>query len=141
MNMPGQRPRTDRRARDRRADNKALPRQHSAQRFHQRGLATEQMGAAGDIEQQTMRRIEGHQRREAVAPVGDAVQGSCIRHLVGIEHLEIGTDRARIGEWLADREADPRSRIVQRGDDQALLCLATTMRGWSSVDRTHLRLG
>ena len=47
--------------------------------LHQRGLAAEQMGAAGDIQEQTMRRIERHQRREAVAPVGDVAQASARR--------------------------------------------------------------
>ena len=37
----------------------------------QRLLAAEQMRAAGDVEQQPVRRIEADQRRVAVAPVGD----------------------------------------------------------------------
>ena len=40
----------------------------------QRLLAAEQMRAAGDVEQEPVRRIEADQRRVAVAPVGDRVE-------------------------------------------------------------------
>ena len=71
---------------DRGADGKALPRQCVAQHLHQRRFAAEQMGAAGDVEKQAMRGIERHQRREAVAPVGDVVQQAGVGGFIGIEH-------------------------------------------------------
>lgn len=74
MDMIAKRSRTGGRAGNRGADSKALRRQHAAQKLQQRRLAAEQMGAAGDVEKQAMRRIERHQRRKAVAPVGDIVQ-------------------------------------------------------------------
>ena len=51
MGMTRQRPCAGRRARDRRADVKALPFQRTAELSHQRCLAAEQMRAAGDVEQ------------------------------------------------------------------------------------------
>ncbi len=54
--------------------------------LHQRGFAAEQMGATGDVEEQAMRGIECHQRREAVAPTGDIIQRLGVSHFVGIEH-------------------------------------------------------
>ena len=63
----------------------AVSTSHSS--LHQRGLAAEQMGAAGDVEKQAVRRIQRHQRREAVAPVGDGVQRRGVGGFIGIEHL------------------------------------------------------
>ena len=121
MGMARQRPCAGRRAGDRRADDKALPRQRAAQRIHQRRLAAEQMRAAGDVQEQTMRRIERHQRREAIAPVGDAAQGFAVGYLIGIEHVDLRTDRTGIGQRQPDRETNPRGCIIQRGDDQRIV--------------------
>ena len=52
----------------------------------QRAFAAEQMGAAGDVEEQAMWSIERHQRREAVAPVRDIIQCPGIGRFIGIEH-------------------------------------------------------
>ena len=60
--------------------------QGAAHHLHHRGLAAEQMGAAGDVEKQAMRGIQRHQRREAVAPVGDGIQRPGIGGFIGIEH-------------------------------------------------------
>ena len=61
--------------------------QRAAHHLHQRGLAAEQMGAAGNVEKQAMRGIQRHQRGEAVAPVGDIVQRLGVGGLIGIEHF------------------------------------------------------
>ena len=42
--------------------------------------------AARYVQKQSIRRIQRHQRREAVAPVGDLIQQCSVRRLVGIEH-------------------------------------------------------
>jgi len=114
MDMAGQRPRADCGAGDGGADRKTLRSQDVAQQPHHRGLATEQMHAAGDVEKQPMRGIERHQRRETVAPTGDGIQRVSVGGLVGIEHPELRTDGAGIGERQADIEAEPRGRIVER---------------------------
>ena len=75
-----------------------------------------------------MRRIERHQRRETVAPVGDIVQDFGIRDLIGIEHHQFRTDRAGIGERQACLKTATRGfvveginlqRVVLFGDDNA----------------------
>ena len=53
---------------------KALPRDQAGDGGQHRGFAAEQMRRAGDVQQQPVRRIQGHQGREAVAPVGDMFQ-------------------------------------------------------------------
>ena len=117
------RPRADRGAGNRGADGKALPRQRTANHLHQCGLAAEQMRAAGDVEEQAVRGIQRHQRREAVAPVGDGVQRLRIRGLIGVEHLDVRTDRAGIGQRQADIEAEMGCGIIQRGNLQRVVLL------------------
>ncbi len=85
MGMASQGSCADGRAGNRAADGKALRGQRRAQKMHQCGLAAEQMRATGDVEKQAMRRIERHQRREAVAPVGDVIQQFGVGGLIGVE--------------------------------------------------------
>ena len=120
----------DRGGGDRGADGKTLPRQRAAHDLQQRGLAAEQMGAAGDVEKQPMRRIERHQRREAVAPVGDVVQRLAVGGLVGVEHRQFGTDRAGIGERQADRRGRS-ARPDRRAHKSAARCSAWRRRRWA----------
>ncbi len=86
MDMTRHRPRAHRGAGDGGANGKALRTQYATHHPHQRGLAAEQMGAAGDIEKQAVRGIQRYQRREAVAPVGDVIQRLGVGRLIGIEH-------------------------------------------------------
>ena len=65
------RPRTAHRVGHRRARLKSLPCKPRHDVPAHRFLAAEQMRAAGDVEQQPVRRIETDQRRVAVAPVGN----------------------------------------------------------------------
>ena len=123
MGMVSDRARADRGGGDRGADRKALPRQRGAYRLQQRGLAAEQMRAAGDVEEQTMRRIERHQRGETVAPVGDVVQGFGVGGRIGVEHFYLWTDRPRVGQRQADLEPEPRRGIVHRIDLQRVVLL------------------
>jgi hypothetical protein len=121
MDMPIHRPRADRGAGNRRTDGKALPRQRVTYHLHQRGLAAEQMRAAGDVKEQAMRGIQRHQRGEAVAPVGDGAQRLRVGGLVGIEHLYIRTDRAGIGQRQAGLKAEMGRGIIQRGNLQRVV--------------------
>ena len=121
--MARQRPRADRRTGNRSADGKTLPRQCTADRLQHRSLAAEQMRATADVEKQAMRRIERHQRREAIAPVGNVVQRPAVGRLVGIEHLHVRDDGARIGERQADIEAEARRCIVQCKNLQRIVLL------------------
>jgi hypothetical protein len=92
-------------------------------------LAAEQMRAAGDVEKQAMRRVERHQRGEPVAPVGDGVQRLGICCGVGIEHLDIGTDRARIGQRQPGVEAEARGIIIDGRDLQRVVLLGDDNAG------------
>ena len=86
MDMTGQRPRAHGGAGDGGTDRKTLRGQHVAHQPHHRGLAAEQMHAAGDVEKQAVRRIERHQRGKAVAPFGDGIQRVSVGGFVGIVH-------------------------------------------------------
>ena len=70
-----------------------------------------------------MRRIERHQRREAIAPVGDIAKRLGVGDRIGIEHRQFGADGAGIGERQADLEAGPRREIVERIDLQRVVLL------------------
>jgi hypothetical protein len=60
-----------------------------------------------------MRRIERHQRREAVAPVGDVVQYAGVGGFIGIEYRQFRTDGAGIGERQADLKAETRGSVIE----------------------------
>ena len=127
--MARQGARADRGAGDRGADGKAPPRQRAAYDPQQRGLAAEQMGAAGDVEEQPMRRIERHQRREAVAPVGDVVQRLGDRRPRRRRTPSI-PDRSR-GHWRAAGRSKGRSaRRHRRARRSAARCFAWRRRRW-----------
>jgi len=115
--------RANRRTRNRRVDDKTLPVERGTERAQHRGLTAEQMCATADIEQQSIKPIERHQRRETVAPVGDSFQQVPVRRLVGVEHLHVGTDRARIRQRQANLQADIRGSVVQRRDLQRVVQL------------------
>ena len=84
---------------------------------------TEQMRAAGDIKEQPVRRIERHQRREAVAPIGDIAERLRIGHDIGVEHLQVRAHRSRIRQGLADMQAEPLGDLIQRMDHQRVVVL------------------
>ena len=94
----------NRRGCNRGIDLKALTLKRGTHRPHHRSFAAEQMRAAADIEKQSVRRIQRDQWREAVAPVGDIAEKFCVRRLVRIKHLQIGTDHARISQRLTNIE-------------------------------------
>ena len=141
-----QRARADRGGGNGRADGKALPRQCPRELPQQRRLAAEQMGAAGDVEKQPMRRIERDQRRETVAPVGDVFQRLAVGRLVGIINRELRTDGAGIGKRQADGKTGADGRLVDgieqqrvvlfRNDDarEVMLCVAIRQLPPNAVD-------
>ena len=110
--MPCQRTGADRGRGNRGADGKAAAAQRTDHDLQQHALAAEQMGAAGDVEEQTVGRIERYQWREAVAPVGDVIERLAVGDFIGVEHRQFGADRAGIGERQADREAGADGKIV-----------------------------
>ena len=103
---------TCRRAGDCGADRKALRGKCCANGFHQCCFAAEQMRAAGDVKQQPMRRIECDQRRVAIAPVGDVAQEFGIGNSVIIDHFDIRTDSAGIGERQTHFESASGSDVI-----------------------------
>ena len=131
------RARADRCARNRRTDDKTLPRQRAAHHLHQRGLAAEQMGAAGNVEKQAMRGIERHQRREAVAPVGDIAQRLGVGRCIGIEHRQCGQMARALASGRPIARPETRGGIIERenlqrivlfGDDDAGLVIVINQR-------------
>ena len=70
-----------------------------------------------------MRRIERHQRREAVAPVGDVFERLAVGDFIGVEHRQFGADRAGIGERQADREAGVYGQLIKRINQNGVVLL------------------
>ncbi len=68
-----------------------------------------------------MRRIECHQRRETIAPVGYVIERLAVRGLVGVEHRQFRTDRTGIGERQADRKTGARGGFVERVNHQRVV--------------------
>jgi hypothetical protein len=87
------------------------------------------MNAAGDIEQQAMRGIQRHQRREAVAPTGDGVQRENIGGFIGIEYAQLRTDGTGIGERQADLKTKGCCRVVERKNLQRIVLLGDDNAG------------
>ena len=79
----------------------------------QRRLAAEQMGAAGDVEQHAVGRIERGERRIAPAPVGDPLQQVRIGARVFLDRHQIGMHGAR----LRQRHRHPQARSLGRRID------------------------
>ncbi|MCY1240850.1 hypothetical protein D9M72_537180 [compost metagenome] len=69
-----------------------------------RFLATEKMGAAGNVEIKAVFAVERHQRRIAAAPVRKPFQKGAIRHPVGGQHIDIRAHGPRLGNTLAQLE-------------------------------------
>lgn len=66
----------------------------------ERRLAAEEMGAAGHVEGQPVRRVEGDERRVAVGGVGQALQQAEVRRRVVVEGDEMGDAGPCIRELL-----------------------------------------
>ena len=86
-------------------------------------LAAEQVGGAGDIDQQTVGRIERAPRPPALRPQGELLEASKIARRVGGDSGKIRAQRARVGEQHADARARGKACIIGRGDARAMGCL------------------
>ena len=129
MDMAGHRPGAHGSAGDGGADGKTLRGQRIAHQPHQRGLAAEQMRAAGDVEKQPMRGIERHQRRKAIAPFSNGIQRFGVGSFIGIEYLQLRADGAGIGERQADIKAKTRGRVVECKNLQRVVLLGDDNAG------------
>ena len=130
MGMTGQRPRAHGGAGDGGADRKTLRGQHAAHQPHHRGLAAEQMHAAGDVEKQAVRGIERHQRGETVAPRRQ--WRSARRHRRPHRH-RTPAPAGQMARALASGRPTSRPRRAAASSSakicSALFCFATTMLG------------
>ena len=70
-----------------------------------------------------MRSIERLQRREAVAPVRDIIQRPGIGRFIGIEHPQLRTDGAGIGERQIYFQAETRGGVVEGENLQRIVLL------------------
>ena len=78
------------------------------------------MGAAGNIQQQAVRRVEPDERRIAVAPVGDFFEERTVGRRVGGRDAERGKRAARVGEACAEADAAPLGGAVDGDDAQRI---------------------
>ncbi len=101
---------------DRDAGAQALLREPRDQIARERRFAAEQMRAAGDVEEQAVRRIEADQRRVAVAPVGDIFEQAPVGLRIGLHHRQLRIPGAGVGQPHADLEAEPCRAVGQSGD-------------------------
>ena len=83
----------------------------------------EQMRAAGNIEEQAIRRVERDERRIAVAPVSELFEERVVGRLVGLDNDEVGNGATRIGETHAQADASPFGIPVEGDDAQRVLDL------------------
>ena len=76
-----------------------------------RRFAAEQMRAAGDVEKKPVRRIEHHDRREALAPGGDIVERARIFFRLGFDtrRASAGSRAHRRATWRAASQARTRA--------------------------------
>ena len=80
------------------------------------GAAGKKMRAAGDVEEQAVRRIESDERRIAVAPVGELFEERMVGRLVGLSDNEIGDSAARIRKGRTQTNSPPLGIFID-GDD------------------------
>ena len=81
------------------------------------------MGGTGDVEHQAIRRIEGDERGVALGPVGDGREQGRIGGSILVDDVERRDHGAGIGERLADGEAEPLGRLIQRDEAERALDL------------------
>ncbi len=102
-----------------------VPWRATAQAAHEvageRHLAAEQMGAAGDVEQEAILAGEPDQRRVAIAHVGDRLEQARVRVPVGIDAGELRIHRPGIGERHAGGQAETLGGVVERREAQRAL--------------------
>ena len=84
-------------------------------------LAAEQMGAAGDVEEKPVRAVERHQRRVAVAPVGEAFEQPAVGLRIGLDDVDRGMHGARVGNAHAALQLQRLSPLVEGDMRWALL--------------------
>jgi hypothetical protein len=94
-----------RRPRDHRPNMKACPLQSLAEASAQLGLAAKQVIASGNVEQQPVRCIDHHDRREPVAILGDALEQSSIRDAIHLLDAKIRITRPGVGKRESRRKA------------------------------------
>ena len=82
------------------------------------------MAAAGDVEQQPVRRIERHGRRIAVAGGGEPQQQTRVGLRIVLRHVEIGDAGPRVGQREAGAEAEPGGAPSHRAETQRAAILA-----------------
>jgi len=74
------------------------------------------MGAAGNVEEETTRRIKRDQRRIAVTPIGDLFEERVIGILIFLRDAKVGDRAASIGKARAQAESTPLGNMID-GDD------------------------
>ncbi len=90
----------------------------------QPGLAAEQVRAAADVEQDAVGRIDGDERRVALAPVGDGVEKTCVAGLVLRHCGERGMHGAGLRQRHAGSEAEARGFRVDSQQEVDVAALA-----------------
>ena len=115
-----QRPGGARRVGEAEREREPLGREARLDLLRQRRLAAEEMRDAGNVEHQPIAPIERDERREAGAPIGEALEQPRLRLRVGLDRDKGGMARARVGERQAGGEAEPRGVRVD-ADEPACL--------------------
>ena len=98
-------------------------------------LAAEEMRAAADVEQDAVGRIDGDERRVALAPVGDGVEQARVGGLVLRHGGERGMHGARLRQRQAGAQAEPLRRRIDRDQHVGIAALADNDDGEGGARR------
>ena len=83
-----------------------------------------EMGAAGDVEIEAVGALQRHERRVAVAPVGQRLEQGLVRGRIGREDIQRRADRARFRDALPLAQADPFGFPVEEGEPHGIVAAA-----------------
>jgi len=103
---------------DRNPNRKPLRCESSYEITAERRFTSKQMGAAGDVEDKSVRRHEANQRRIAIAPIGNRFQQTLVCLRIGMFHGECRIHGARIGKCHPGPQPKTGCGIVEGRDAQ-----------------------
>ena len=91
--------------------------------LHEFRFAAEEMGAAGNIQHQAMRRIERHQWRPAIAEIGQPFETGRIGRHIERRDAQVRHAGTRIGQHQARRQPQREGALIDRDKTQSALLL------------------
>ena len=114
--------------------------EETGEKFIEHGsFAAEEVRAAGRVEEKAVLAVERHQRRIAVAPVGQAFEKPPLSRRIGLHDLDPGMHGARIRDPHAALQAERLGPLVKRRDAPCVDLATADEEGRSSRSDPPLR--